>query len=206
MLIKAWAMNRPQYEPCGGLTVRVSEDARRCVVFFGISVPEGDSAPDGIEYGGTGFFVQYRDEEFGLQWPYLVTARHVAEALSKYEEFFIRANALDGEAVLLEVSTTIWAYPDERSVDLAVLPFGFNRDIMDHVPIPIPDLLAQFGVGNAIACGDHINIVGLFRLHTGNKRSVPFVHSGTIAVKPDAKERVPIKDRITGELVNSEVF
>jgi hypothetical protein len=37
----------------GGLTVRIGEDVRRCVVFFGVPGPEG------IEFGGTSFLVQF---------------------------------------------------------------------------------------------------------------------------------------------------
>jgi hypothetical protein len=179
--------------------VRISENARRCVVFFGVAAPE-----DKIEYGGTGFLIDWVEGD--LHWPHLVTARHVAEALSQHESFFLRANLLSGEASLLEIEHVRWVFPDDETVDLAVVPFGLNIQAMDHVHIPLAEHLAQFDKPNAICCGDAINIVGLFRLHHGNRRAVPFVHCGWISVLPDPKERVPVKNRVTGKTLESEVF
>jgi hypothetical protein len=180
------------------VTVRIGDNARRCVVFFGISAPE-----DKIEYGGTGFLVDWVEGD--LHWPYLVTARHVA-ALNHHESFFIRANLLGGEASLLEIEHVRWVVPEDESVDVAVVPFGLNIQMMDHAHIPLPEHLAQFEKQYAICCGDAINIVGLFRLHHGNKRAIPFVHSGWIAVLPDPNERVPVKNHTTGKTLECEVF
>jgi len=182
----------------GGVKMRISEDARRSVVFFGIEGPEG------IEYGGTGFLIQWIEGD--LRWPYLVTARHVAEGLSKHETFFIRANLLNGDAISVEIEHASWVFPEDESVDLAVVPYGLNVEAMDHVHIPMPEFLANFDDPLAIACGDAINIVGLFRLHRGNKRAIPFVHCGWVSVLPDSNERVPIRNPATGKLFGSEAF
>jgi len=57
-----------------GISVKISEDAKGCVVFFGLPA-ENDS----IRYGGTGFLVRVKDGELGFG--YLVTCRHVAKFL-----------------------------------------------------------------------------------------------------------------------------
>src|ERR1700730_8291038 len=126
--------------------MRIGENARRCVIFFGLRGSEG------IEYGGTGFFVDYRDND--LMFPYLVTARHVAEALSRHESFFLRANMLDGGASLIEVLKMRWACPEDPSVDLATTPFGLKKELMDHTNVNIPEILANFDDPRQICCGD----------------------------------------------------
>ena len=62
--------------------MRVKDELRRSVVFF------GKQSMEGITYGGTGFLVSYTDGD--LLCPYLVTARHVAKHLMG--EFVIRSN------------------------------------------------------------------------------------------------------------------
>src|SRR5947209_7322459 len=115
MLFKNWRLGPEWSEQIGGATVRVGENARRCVVFFGIHGPEGlpfEGTEFTIEYGGTGFFVEWTEDD-GLSWPYLVTARHVADALSKHESFFVRGNMKDGSASLLEIKNMQWIYPED---------------------------------------------------------------------------------------------
>src|SRR5690242_9894421 len=78
--------------PLGGLgfRMRLNDDARKCVVFFGVPTT------DGIKYGGTGFMVT--DDEDGIKIPFIVTCRHVAKALEKHADtgFYLRANRIDG--------------------------------------------------------------------------------------------------------------
>ena len=49
-------------------------------------------------------------------------------------------------------------------------------------------------------------MVGLFRLHAGSKRNVPIVHSGNVAALADPNELVPVRDRTTKEIIESEVY
>jgi hypothetical protein len=43
----------------GNGQMRIGEDGKKCVVFFGV---DGEG-PEGIAYGGTGFLIVYQDEE-----------------------------------------------------------------------------------------------------------------------------------------------
>jgi hypothetical protein len=84
-----------------GIAVRISDDIRRAVVFFGVPT---ERSP--IEYGGTGFLAAFKA---GTPFPftYLITARHVATALQQHEDtgFHIRANIKDGESVAVPILT-----------------------------------------------------------------------------------------------------
>jgi hypothetical protein len=48
--------------------------------------------------------------------------------------------------------------------------------------------------------------VGLFHWHSGSGRNTPIVHSGNIALLPDPMEKIPIKDRIAGQLQKVEAY
>lgn len=177
-----------------GFTVRVNDDARKSVVFFGVPTPEG------IEYGGTGFMLC--DFEEGILIPYIVTARHVAEELDKFRDtgFYIRANRKDGGNPLVEIESAEWAYHPDPTVDLAVANLSLSGKIFDIIYYPLrdkffgnEDRVAKYGTPNNVICGDPVSIIGLFRLHAGKQRNIPIVHTGHVAALPDPNERIPIK-------------
>lgn len=181
----------------GGLHVRIGENARKCVVFFGVETEKG------IEYGGTGFLVL--DQERGVSIPFLVTCRHVAAHLSKFEQFFLRINTKDGGSKDLPIEGADWSYPEDRSVDLAAVVFGFPSDSpYDVTHYRLADDTVVSTKPFSLMTGDVVSIAGLFRLHSGRQRSVPFVHTGNIAVIADSKELVPMRDRVTNEIIDTE--
>lgn len=178
-----------------GFIVRVNDDARKSVVFFGVPTPEG------VQYGGTGFMLC--DFEEGILIPYIVTARHVAKELDKYRDtgFYIRANRKDGGNPLVEIESADWAYHPDPTVDLAVAHLSLNGKIFDIIYYPLrdkffvnEDRIAKHGDPSDVLCGDPVSIIGLFRLHAGKQRNIPIVHTGHVAALPDANERIPIKD------------
>lgn len=181
-----------------GVHVRIANDARRSVVFFGVT------GPNGIQYGGTGFTIC--DSEQGVPVPFLVTCRHVAKALEKFDEFFIRLNTKAGGAVDIPVQEIEWTYPPDETVDLAAISLGIDQRHFDIVYYPADRL----GIASTkddpekVVCGDPVNIVGLFRLHFGSQRLVPFVHTGNVAVLADSNELIPVIDRLTREPVKME--
>jgi hypothetical protein len=192
------------------LLVRVSDDLRKTVVFFGVPTENG------TEYGGTGFLLC--DHEDGFNFPFLITARHVAKQLEHYNNnsgFSIRVNRTNGEAFDIPVEYAEWTYHSDPTVDLAALLFPTDQEHYDvlYYPLRAPgseygpeDRIARYGDLTGVMCGDTINIVGLFRLHHGKQRSVPIVHTGHVAALPDAKERIPVKDRVTSEIVDAECY
>lgn len=192
----------------GGATLRVGEDARKCVVFFGIAGegPIDKGVPENISYGGTGFLAGY--VESGLVVPYIVTCRHVAKLLSKHREFFIRANTVGGESYTLGLKKMEWAYPDDDSVDLAATLYALPSHIFDVIYFRLDNTTCVLGPAakSRVFCGEAISLIGLFRLHPGKQRNISFVHTGNVAVLPDEFERIPMRDRTTNETVEAEVY
>jgi hypothetical protein len=181
-----------------GATVRISEDARRCVVFFGVTTPKG------IEYGGTGFLASY--EEDGFVAHYLVTCRHVAAHLNI--DFFVRANKKDGPAEDVPIESVRWEYHSDPNVDVAVAPFHIMEKGWDMVYIPLNRVLhdPKKDVYGGLSTGDQIAIVGLFRLRIGTRRNVPIVHCGHIAALSDPDEKIPMRNRISGQIKSVEGY
>jgi hypothetical protein len=182
--------------------VRISEDARQHVVFFGIaSPPKGE-----IAYGGTGFLVGIQGRD-GQPHPYIVTCRHVAKALEAAGGFVIRANLNGGGSHSLAVEESEWAYHPDPSVDLAAAIFWLDGRVFDHAFFDIEKSMARAGEhGSLVRCGDIASIVGLFRLHHGKQRNIAIVHTGHVAALPDPNEPLPSRDRLTGAVIETEGY
>jgi hypothetical protein len=178
----------------GSALVRISEDLRKCVVFFGRPTLKG------VGYGGTGFLVQTRLANSGNVVPYLVTAKHVAQRLNV--DFVIRANLKTGEAKEIKIETMEWFYPEDLTVDLAIAPYVLSGREYDHYYFPIDDAPQPI---ERVMCGDPIAIVGLFRLHKGNNRNIAIVHSGHVAALADKNEPIRSKDKRTGQEIKTVV-
>src|SRR5581483_4138039 len=171
----------PQRE---GESLRLTEDARQCVVFLGWQ-KEGPVETASIDPRGTGFFVNY----FGAAL--LVTARHVAEHL--HPPFAIRLNNRTGGAGLYHVdrpSDLEWCFHKDRSVDLAVAPFpgaswavarGLNAEGLRN------DLKQM----DQIDAGSPVCVIGLFHLLQGNRRNLPITYVGHVAMLPQ-DELIPV--------------
>lgn len=172
--------------------MRLSEDARRSVVFLGHLLDSDDE--NSFTAQATGFFVRYG----GI--PYLITAAHVAVGLGD-DPFQMRLNRLDGGAGIINFDPTLdgldkWFLHPEPSVDIAALafPFAFRADGWDHVSIAENLLLSDADVaGHDIGPGDTCYAVGLFRLLQGKQRNLPVVHRGSIAAMP-SDELIPLKN------------
>jgi hypothetical protein len=180
--------------------MRISDDGRKTVVFFGIETEKG------IQYGGTGFLLA--DEEEGIRMPFLVTCRHVAVQLERVGEFFIRINTRDGGAKNWPIQKIEWVYHPDPTVDLAAIPLAIDSSDFDasYCLMTTTGYLSPKSHPDAVVCGDPISMVGLFRLHAGSKRNVPIVHSGHIAALPDPSEPIPLRDRVTGNVVRAEAY
>jgi hypothetical protein len=168
------------------------------VVFFGLRTKDG-AGNSVLRFGGTGFFVAFpaAPDPSSARFPYLVTAGHVAKALSG--PFVIGINNTDGSLDPFDVDEGRWVYhPDYPSVDLAVLRLGLSGT--DHAHIPYEwfadnegnALLSRFGTG------DLVYIVGLYRLFPGSAKISPIVHTGHVGMAPD--EEIPVMDRLTKTL------
>jgi hypothetical protein len=176
------------------LRVAINELAKKCVIFFAKPVsPTGSDARE----CGTGFLVSYEDKD-GDTFRYLVTCRHVAKRLAL--DFFVRLNTVTGGVELCPIEDADWAYHADETVDIAATDIGLNALNFDQLTVR----LSESSQRDAVACGQRIHIIGLFRLHSGTKRNVPIVHTGHIAALADPLEKIEITDRITGDKIQVE--
>lgn len=184
-------------ESAGGVHLRINDDVREAVVFIGRHEPSKDGTAK-IVYGGTAFFLQYE------RLTYLVTARHVASQVDG-APFYIRVNTVDGSSIDVEIDRLDWHFHEDETVDVALVPLGIGSpakymNIPDHM-ILTDDRVEKFKIG----IGTDAYVVGLFRMLTGNKRNLPVVHTGNIAMVP-GDERIPVKDRASGKTHSVEGY
>ncbi len=174
--------------------MRLTEDARRSVVFLGhLSDPANQ---DSFVAQATGFFIEYG----GVH--YLVTAAHVAVGLG-VDPFDMRLNLMGGGALVLHFDPEAdpmdkWFLHAEAGVDVAVMafPFNFAANGWDHLSVSHSLLMSEDDLAaNDIGPGDTCYSVGLFRLLQGKKRNLPVVHRGSLAAMP-SDELIPVSDWI----------
>lgn len=182
--------------------MRLRDDVKQCVVFIGTGGEEEFSAL------GTGFLVNYK------RCTYLVTARHVAEDLGDCP-FVVRMNHQDNESSLglefdpLEHAELYpWLTSNDTSIDLAVMQFNVDWHTHGGDARTIPETMfsshdthadTDFGVG------DLCYAVGLFRLMSGHRRNLPFVHTGNIGLMP-GPDRIPVQNWREGPEEPSTIF
>jgi len=179
-------------EQNGGALVRLCDDVRRCVVFFG-SAKVGTE--DELNPWGTGFFVATGEPE----GTYLVTARHVVQPHLDCP-FDIRFNHKSGGAKLVHIDRAEWIFhPADETVDVAVLEME-PPDWADCSPvIQNPTVLNEFKFESKdIGPGDIVYTVGVWKFLFGKKRNQPFVHVGHIGLVPE-DDKVPVENWMPGK-------
>jgi hypothetical protein len=194
--------------------MRVPDEVRECVAFIGV-ISQGADGAERVTYGGTAFLMSVPDtSRVDYSYTYLVTARHVAEAVH-LAPWCIRLNTVYGaERINMTGGERWWFHPDTR-VDVAVLGFVPQSPPFMYKTIPLSMCLAdenllsqQFGIG------DEVFISGLFTRMRGRRKNLPISRLGSIAMMPD--EPVPtrrgdvnaylIEVRSIGGLSGSPVF
>ncbi len=198
-----FALNRAQKwqpNPYWTTTVRLSSDARLCVVFLGHSGPKSDV--ETFSPSATGFFLHHHEVT------YLVTAKHcVTRFLS--DPFDIRFNTKAGGAQILHIDNPDWIFHDDLDVDVAAMELEVPPE-SDCIPYNLKHLLTEkrLSIGD-FAAGDITYTVGVFHFHSGKKRNVPLVHTGHIATFP-TDELIEVenwdKPKNSGEYKNIQAF
>jgi hypothetical protein len=168
--------------------MRVHEDLLKCVGF--LCVQSGEWL-----YGGTGFFVGVKSEsDPGVSYGYFVTAKHCVIKAQDYGDLNIRLNRRGGGFLYVSVKSS-WIFPSDPSVDLAILPFAPQTNVVDYKVLELSmiasdEIIAQHSIG----IGDDLVISGLFTQHYGTEKNLPIVRFGNIAAMPSE----PILDKKTG--------
>jgi hypothetical protein len=174
--------------------MRVPDYVLKSVVFIG--EPIWTRGRVSGNYVGTGFFVGIPYEP-GSPWAhtYLVTARHVIEPLLQ-DEYLIRINLQQGGSNKITVgykSEPHWTFHPDPIVDVAITPWK-HRSIytLDTTAvITAAFLTAPLVQQGVVGVGDEIFATGLFRHVYGEKRNIPIVRSGNVAMIE--ADRVPTK-------------
>ena len=114
-----------------GILMRISDQVKKCVGFVGIR--EGLE----IKWGGTAFFINISEDD--LKFYYMVTAKHVAEALDG-SDCVIRVNNRQGPATVVEASAIKWWYhpTESATVDSAVIHSQTRRASLTLPPFLTP--------------------------------------------------------------------
>ncbi len=133
---------------------------------------------------GTGFLVQYKDFQF------LVSNRHVVTKYPKGNPQVPRNNLAiayehkSGKPELLSIEKnqknygTIWSFPEDSEIDLAVTPIGIEMDRADAVKIHE----SVFGNLESVFVGEDIFFIGFPLGLTPGFHIKPVVRSGIISL------------------------
>jgi hypothetical protein len=171
--------------------LRIEDSIRQTVVFIGY--PTEAPGKGGIDCIGTAFLLRHQN------FPYLITARHVAEDVGCHP-FLLRVNRLFGGADNLFIDNATWHYDPDPTVDVAVLPILGLLNERDHYFRFIDDERESWWANKAlkygVGIGDFCYTVGLFRVLSGREQNLPVVHFGTVArpIYGRDEEPIPIKD------------
>jgi hypothetical protein len=187
----------------GKRSVRIADEILKSVVFIGrLTAPGPEFVTDDqlpeidkiIHWGGTGFFVTLAPPGNPLVFTYLVTAKHVADAIEGNGETVLRLNHQGGGPAFFKVPAHArwWRHPETpESVDVALLPWSPPTDIVDLRLLRTDEwfLTDEIIEKRNIGPGDNVFAVGLFTLAKGQRRNIPIVRTGHIAMM--SKERIP---------------
>lgn len=165
--------------PAGsGTYVRLSDDARACIVYLGIP---GINEDQEMQPVGTGFLISHD----GVT--YIVTAAHVAKELTDCA-FGVRLNTKQGDGRIDRIDEGNWRnHPTDELVDVAVLPYEVPEwaDAKPYKKYFVTEFKRKT---KNFGSGDLVYVVGVYKFLHGVKRNMPAVHTGYIAAMADGEE------------------
>jgi S1-C subfamily serine protease len=177
---------------------------------------EGDSQT----YEGTGFFVMKEDSRLGIDkgFGYLVTNRHVVlphveiGQPCKVATQFVRLNSktpdpkTGGRNAVFKVDSQ-WTYPEDNSVDLAVIAFVPDQTKYDVQAFPV-SLFATKDVMEKenVAEGDPVLYTGFFYQFPGSLEIEPIIRQGIIAMIPNEPIPTTLGGSGKGYLADAHVY
>ena len=164
--------------------MRIPDVINECVVFLAYA-----DGTDNVNTRATGFLVECEN------LPHLVTAKH--NALKLGSDFIVRVNAHGGQYGRIPVSQRKWFFHPDRFVDVAVMVWGHNREIVQHKFVPFEKMAThQIVEEKDIGVGDDIVSGGYYYPIAGQERITPLVRCGTIAAMPAEKIAIGLLDEI----------
>lgn len=193
-------------------TMRINERVKRSVLFIGIVDDKGNFVPY-----GTAFIGQW--PESGRLFSYLITAKHVLDAMAKTRRPFAAClNEKNGLRTFGKIEMDHWTvHPTIDKCDVAVAPFIGSYDTFDILGVDLAGgcLTQEYIDENDIGAGDEVYTTGLLTAHFGKTKNTPVVRVGNIAtmrepvdlgVELGVQEVYLIESRSIGGLSGSPVF
>jgi hypothetical protein len=193
----------------------VPEDIRESTAFICIREPSG------CKPIGTGFLVvaHHPDRLHFHQSVHLVTANHVIQDARAHapEDLWLRLNTRGGPFEDCDISALRWVvHPADKLADVAVSePITLDWDRFNGKALPVEMAATpRVIIEEAIGPGDEVFFVGLFTRHMGQRRILPIIRTGNIALMSEEplperngmKEAFLIEARSLGGLSGSPVF
>jgi hypothetical protein len=170
---------------------------RRTITFITVIYPTSAGV---VRTLGTGFFVKLDDNHLGgdESFVYLVTNRHVVQpginlgTPREPTEVRVRLNLKNPQGNTVSADHVIslrgvhhWYFPDDDSVDLAVVPIGPEYDIYDFLVVSSGLFATQEQIKSwSVGIGDQVIFSGFFSSFSGQRRLEPIVRQGILAMIP----------------------
>lgn len=192
----------------------VDDEIRKCVVFVGYQMANGD-----MRVAGSGFYLGETGDETRAGKVFLVTAKHVIDHIRALglTETYIRYNTTDRKAKWAMVRSEVpwFGHPTDPTIDVVVLHTSVPPE-WDHLVLPLSMAITEESIrAQSIGLGDEVFIVGLFSNHYGKQRNIPIVRVGNLAAMVEEKVQAKgfglidaylIEARSIGGLSGSPVF
>jgi hypothetical protein len=197
-----WSQTQP---PVASNPTRTEAEILKTIVFITIEAnePGKSGEPDRpVTLKGTGFLVDVPDGRLakGFSFTYLVTNRHVAEAVEqdesgnckplKIRQMYVTLNLKEpiggnrAEKIPIALSRR-WYVPKDEASDLAVLPFGIPAKY-DAKTISSELFLSEPSLDQKnVAPGDRVLTAGFYSGYTGLYAIQPILREGVLAMRPD---------------------
>jgi hypothetical protein len=185
-------------------------ELKRYVVFIVVTYRDGQNIS---KSEGTGFFVAVPDKRLGEDggFSYFVTNRHMADPSIlvghpvEILNFSIVANQIlpSGDSgqqrIEVQIQNPRWVFPQDSSIDLAVVPLGLDHKKFDFLTFPETMFVTKDIVQSLrISEGDSVIFTGFFAQFPGRRKIEPIVRQGILAMMPE--EEIPTTLKIPGHL------
>lgn len=149
-----------------------------------------DDARNGVQAGGSGFFVGYSTGVQNAYFTYAVTNVHV---IAHCTEPVIRANKKGGTFEFLVTKKDEWQpHPNGDDISVCQLKGVSKLDLDIGLIIPtefVTELNLQRENLN-LGPGDNTYMIGRFMIHEGKTSNTPIIRYGNISLNPDKHHTV----------------
>ncbi len=195
--------------------MRIPDQFLNCVVF--VVRGELDAiGPDDYDPIGTGFIIHEPSKVIpSANYYYLVTAKHVFEVFTKTGYMCLNVNTRAGGVAHVPFLYTAFTHETDSTCDVAIIPITPDPEKVIITSVPIDRLLTAESLSEkGIGIGDEVFMPGLFTHAAGQKRNMPIVRHGNIAMLPEEQIQIDrgfadvylVEARSIGGLSGSPVF